>query len=95
MSDSLADRVRTIIAAVGRLPPAEVQFTSTLVEDLGIDGLARITIGCEIETVFGLAFDAVDQETETSWSTVADVIATAERLLRAAPIAGTSSGRAA
>ena len=94
MPDSLADRVRTIVASAAKLPPAHVRLDSGF-EELGIAWLDRIQISFDLEKALGLPFDTIDDETEGAWTSVADVVTTAERLMHPPPIAGTPSGRAA
>jgi acyl carrier protein len=93
MTDTVADRVRTIVSTAAMLRPADVQLTSTF-DELGIGWLARIEISFELERAFELPFDTVDDDTEAEWQTVTDVVATAEKLIAEAK-ARASAGRAA
>lgn len=93
MTDTIADRVRTIVAVAAKLPPSDVRLDSTF-DELQIDFIERIEIGFELERAFELPFDTIDEATDATWKTVADVVATAEKLARqyAAPA---DRGRAA
>jgi acyl carrier protein len=94
MPDTVADRVRTIVANAAKLRPSDVQLTSTL-DELGIGWLARIEISLEIERAFELPFDAVDDDTEAAWQTVTDIVATAEKLIAEIKSRPAAPGRAA
>lgn len=77
MSDSVEDRVRTIIASVLKAPPDHVRPETQLsLADLGWKGFLEIT--CEIEYRFGISLPV---EVPNCWTTVADFVVATENAL--------------
>jgi acyl carrier protein len=94
MADSIADRVRTIVASAAKLPPSAVRLDSSF-DDLGISWLNRIEITFELEKALELPFDTIDETIDGGWVTVADVVTSAEQLLAKKAAAAPHAGRAA
>lgn len=75
---SVPDSVRTIVADQLGLERSRVRDHDDLRQDLGADSLDYIELAMAIEEEFK-ALPLPDQEVE-GWRTVADVMATAERI---------------
>jgi acyl carrier protein len=78
MSDTIEARVRTIVAAALGAPPEHVLPETTLsIGDLGWEGFLEIAL--EVRLAFGISIP-LDFST---WTTVADIVLSAERALAA------------
>ena len=79
MPDQPDMTVPTVIAILGPMidTPRQIEPTSRLAADLGLDPLDCTVLALELED----AFDCDDMSTEAeTWTTVADIIATVQRM---------------
>ena len=77
MSNTIADRVISVIARVRKIPPEEISLDGTFVE-LGIDSLGTIDLLFELEEEFDIEIpddDALQMET------IAEVVSSLEEFL--------------
>ncbi len=70
MNAEIEAKVTSIIAALRKLPPAEVRLDATL-EQLGIDSLDKINLLFELESAFDIE---IPDEEARSISTVGDIV---------------------
>ena len=53
----VTEQVRTIVARICRLDPAQVGDADRFGDDLGIDSLAKLEVVVQVERALGLRFD--------------------------------------
>jgi acyl carrier protein len=68
--ETIADRVRKIIAIELQIDPARIHSTSALRADLGMDSIAALNIVFAAQTEFGI--DTIDEAEMASLVTVSD-----------------------